>query len=465
MSRHVPRLMVAAPSSGAGKTTLVCGLLRLLADAGERPVALKCGPDYIDPQFHARVSGVPGGNLDTFFTGDAACRALLARTAGGAGVAVLEGAMGLYDGVLGQGVRASAYDVARATATPVVLVVDARGASLTLAAVIGGMAHFCPDANVAGVILNGCSPMLLARLKGELEDACGVRVLGCLPRDERFALPSRHLGLVGAAEVSDLRRRIGDVAEALRDGVDVDALLRIARGAPDIAEEPYASPRVVGAGEPVRVAVARDGAFSFYYEENLRMLRDMGCELVPFSPLADARLPEGACGVYLGGGYPELHGRALSENEGMRASVAGAAKAAADGGAPLMAECGGFMYLQQGIADVDGRVWPMAGAIPGVARDAGRLTHFGYVTLESRVDSLLGPAGTHVPAHEFHYWRSDAEGQACVARKPSGAAWDCMVCRGNLLVGYPHVYFPAHPQVAQRFVRAAYAAREAGGAR
>ena len=465
MSTSVPRLLVAAPASGAGKTTVVCGLLRVLADAGLAPVALKCGPDYIDSQFHRRVSGVPGGNLDTFFTDAPTCASLLVRAAAGAGVAVLEGAMGLYDGVVGGGTRASAYDVARATSTPVVLVVDARGASLTLAAVIGGLARFRADANVAGVILNGCSHALFERLRGELEQACGVRVLGCLPRDERFSLGSRHLGLVGADEVVDLRERIGCVAQALRENVDVEALVRIARSAPALAAEPYASPRLVGAGERVRVAVARDEAFSFYYDENLRMLKDMGCELAWFSPLCDEALPAGASGLYLGGGYPELHAAELAGNARMRAQVAAFARTAEVGGAPVLAECGGFMYLQRGLADTGGRVWPMAGALPGVARDAGRLSHFGYVTLESRVGSLLGPTGTRVPAHEFHYWHSDDEGASCVAEKPSGARWECVHARGNLLAGYPHVYFPAHPQLARAFVRAAAAVSQASGAR
>ena len=463
MSASVPRLLVAAPASGSGKTTVVCGLLRVFSDAGLAPVALKCGPDYIDPQFHRRVSGVPGGNLDTFFTDGPTCASLLARAARGAGMAVLEGAMGLYDGVVGGGTRASAYDVARATATPVVLVVDARGASLTLAAIVCGLARFRADANVAGVILNGCSPALLSRLRGELEEACGVRVLGCLPRDERFSLDSRHLGLVGADEGVDVRERIGCVAQALRENVDVEELVRIARSAPELDAEPYASPRV--AEGPVRVAVARDEAFAFYYDENLRMLEDMGCELAWFSPLRDECLPAGARGLYLGGGYPELHGPELAGNAALRGQVAAFARAAAAGGAPVLAECGGFMYLQRGVADETGRVWPMAGALSGVARSAGRLVHFGYIMLESRVGSLLGPAGTRVPAHEFHYWHSDVEGAACVAEKPSGVRWECVHARGNLLAGYPHVYFPAHPQLARAFVRAAAQARPAGGAR
>ncbi len=463
MSISVPRLMIAAPASGSGKTTLTCGLVRLLVDEGLRPTALKCGPDYIDPQFHRRVSGVPGGNLDTYFTDARTCRSLLVRAAQGCDIAVLEGVMGYYDGIVGGGTAASSYDVARATSTPVVLVLNARGASLTLAALVHGLATFRPDANIAGVILNDCSPSLCARLRPELEAETGVRVLGCLPRDERFSFESRHLGLVSAAEIANLRERIGTLAATLHETLDVGALLAIARSAPELDAPAYRSAPLVPEGvlRP-RIAVARDEAFSFYYDENLRMLEDLGAELAFFSPLTDAGLPESSCGLYLGGGYPELHARELAENAGMREAVRVAAGRAAAGGAPVLAECGGFMYLMRELVDVGGTSWPMAGALEGMTRNEGRLRHFGYVELESGVESLLGPVGTHVRAHEFHYWHADNEGSACTARKPAGATsagWPCMVAQGTLLAGYPHVYFPAHPQLAENFVRAALVAR------
>ena len=464
--------MIAAPASGSGKTTLTCGLLRLLADVGFRPTALKCGPDYIDPQFHRRVTGVSADNLDTYFTDGPTCAALLARAAQGCDIAVLEGVMGYYDGIMGQGTRASSYDVARTTSTPVVLVLGARGASLTLAALIRGLATFRPDANVAGVILNGCAAALCERLRPDIERETGVRVLGCIPRDDRFAIESRHLGLVGPGEVDGLRERIGVLAATLRETLDVEALLSVAREAPPLGAYPYVTPpiggeRPLGSVRPL-IAVARDEAFSFYYDENLRMLRDLGADLAFFSPLADEALPQGACGLYLGGGYPELHAEALAANASMRKSVAQAVCDAMAGGMPVLAECGGFMYLMRELVDDGGRAWPMVGALPGVARNEDRLRHFGYVELEARVASLLGPAGTHVAAHEFHYWHADDEGDACVARKPAppgtgvlagasrAAGWPCIVARGNLLAGYPHVYFPAYPQLAENFVRAAF---------
>lgn len=462
MSRALPRLLIAAPASGAGKTTLTCGLLRLLASDGLRPAALKCGPDYIDPQFHRRLTGAASGNLDAYFTDAPTCAALLARAAQGCEVAVLEGAMGYYDGVVGAGTTGSAYEVARATETPVVLVVGARGASLTLAATIRGIATFRPDARIAGVILNGCAPALCERLRPELEREAGVPVLGCVPRDERFSLPSRHLGLVSPADVADLSERIDGLAATLRQTLDVDALLEIARSAPNLVVKPYTTSCITDARP--RIAVARDAAFSFYYEENLRMLADLGAELAFFSPLADEALPAGTCGLYLGGGYPELHARELASNAAMRSAARTLARAAMAGGAPVLAECGGFMYLLDELVDEGDAAWPMAGALPGVARREGRLRHFGYVELTTREPSLLGPAGTRVRAHEFHYWHATDEGASCVAAKPTGAAsWPCLVARGNLLAGYPHVFFPAHPALAERFVRAAATSRGNAG--
>lgn len=373
--------------------------------------------------------------------------------------------MGYYDGVMGQGTRASSYDVSRVTNTPVVLVVEARGAALTLAAVISGLATFRPDAAVAGVVLNGCAPSLCERLRPDIERETGVRVLGCIPRDGRFAFESRHLGLVGAGEVADLRGRIDALAATLRETLDVAALLAMASGAPTVDAEPYVTPPVAEAGVArPRIAVALDDAFSFYYDENLRMLRDLGAELAFFSPLADEALPEGASGLYLGGGYPELHAEALASNAGMRTAIAGVARDAMGGGLPVIAECGGFMYLMRELVDGEGRAWPMAGVLPGASCNEGRLRHFGYVELETHEPSLLGPVGMRVPAHEFHYWHADDEGAACTARKPGAgeaAGWPCMVAHGNLLAGYPHVYFPAHPALAENFVRAAARVAEA----
>lgn len=444
----IPRLLICAPSSGSGKTTITCGILQLLADRGCKPAAFKCGPDYIDPQFHRRVVGVRSGNLDTFFTDDATTCALLARGAQGCGIAVMESAMGYYDGVAGIEARGSGYDVARATRTPAILVVDARGASLSLAATVGGFVRFAQPSFIAGVILNRCSKGVHDRLRGVIEERTGVPVVGYVPRDDRFGLQSRHLGLVGADEVADLRAWLRDVADALSQTVDVDALVRIAGSAPALDCEPYRAERACGG---VRLAVAHDEAFNFYYAENLRMLQDLGAELEFFSPLHDERLPEGADGLYLGGGYPELHARELAENEPMRAGV----RAAVESGLPTVAECGGFLYLQRELEDPDGAPWPMVGALPGRAGNLGKLRQFGFVEVEAQRDCLCCAAGEAIRAHEFHYWHSDAQGDAFIARKPASAAqWPCIVATETLMAGFPHAYYPANPAFARRFVEA-----------
>ena len=318
MSTSIPRFMIAAPSSGSGKTVVTCALLRALARRGLACAAFKCGPDYIDPLFHRRVVGARS------------LRALLARGAAGADVAVLEGVMGFYDGMAPSVADASSYQVARDTETPVVLVVNGRGASLSLAAVIHGIAEFLPCANVRGVVLNKTSAAACAYAAPAIEKHTGVAVLGNIPAAEAFSLESRHLGLVTADEVEQLSARIDKMAELVEKSVDVDRLLEIAATAPDIREEPYRLEPIAGA-RPI-VGVARDEAFSFYYEENLRALEDLGCELAFFSPLCDSELPRGTSALYLGGGYPELHARQLSENAPMREAV----RRAVRGGAGLL---------------------------------------------------------------------------------------------------------------------------------
>ena len=438
--------MVAAPSSGSGKTVVTCALLRALARRGLACAAFKCGPDYIDPLFHRRVVGARSGNLDGFFTDAPTLRALLARGAAGADVAVLEGVMGFYDGMAPGVADASSYQVARDTETPVVLVVNGRGASLSLAAVIRGIAEFLPCANVRGVVLNKTSAAACAYAAPAIEKHTGVAVLGNIPADEAFSLESRHLGLVTADEVEQLSARIDKMAELVEKSVDVDRLLEIAATAPDIREEPYRLEPIAGA-RPI-VAVARDEAFSFYYEENLRALEDLGCELAFFSPLCDSELPRGTSALYLGGGYPELHARQLSENAPMREAV----RRAVESGMPTVAECGGFLYLQREIADSEGRRWPVAGALEGASENGGRLSHFGYVELTSQRDGLYGPRGTRIRAHEFHYWQSTCPGGDFWAQKPRrDKGWPCMTTTPSLVAGFPHVYYPANPDVARAF--------------
>ena len=453
-----PRLLLAAPASGGGKTTLTCAVLQALVNRGERPVAFKCGPDYIDPMFHSEIIGAKSRNLDLFLLGADTTRCLLAENGAGSSLALMEGVMGYYDGI-GLTAEASAYDLARRTQTPVVLVVDGRGRALTAAAEVAGMGAFRPDSQLRGVVLNRVSPMLYPRLKAAIEAETGIHVYGCLPNLPDCALESRHLGLVTAGEVAGLREKLNKLARQAEETVELDGLLELARTAPPLPPGAVALPPPV-AGRP-RLAVARDRAFCFYYADGLALLERLGAELVPFSPLADAALPPGSCGLYLGGGYPELYAEALSANRPMRQAI----RAAVAGGMPTVAECGGFLYLGEGLADGGGRVWPMAGALPGTARNAGKLGRFGYVTLRARKDGLLGPAGTVFPAHEFHYWDSERPGADFRAEKPhSDRGWDCAFHTPTLYAGFPHFHFWARPELARNFVAAArrYADRQEG---
>lgn len=448
------RLMLAAMHSGAGKTALTCGLLAALKARGLAVRAFKCGPDYIDPMFHTRVLGVESRNLDLFLQGEAGVRAALAgaEAAAPGGVALLEGEMGFYDGVAG-GDEASAWAVARATGTPVVLVLRPGGASLTLAAQVKGMLAFRPGSRIAGLLLNDCKPMLAAHLKPILEQETGLPVLGYLPPMAQAELQSRHLGLLTAAEVEDFAARFAAIAAQLEQTADLDALLALAgeEGLPAAERPPAALP------PRCRIAVAKDEAFCFYYADNLDALRAAGAELAFFSPLRDAALPPEAGGLYLGGGYPELHARALAQNASMRRAVAAAVAA----GLPTVAECGGFLYLQAALQGADGGLWPMAGALPGEGVQTGRLQRFGYLELTAQTDSLLLKAGETAPAHEFHYWDCTQNGAAFAAQKPAGPygrpprRWRCGVAGPGLYAAFPHLHFGGALPLAQRFADAA----------
>ena len=420
---------------------MTCAILQALVDRGMRPVAFKCGPDYIDPMFHSEIIGAKSRNLDLFFLGaDTTCR-LLAENTAGSSLAVVEGVMGYYDGI-GMSSDAGTYDLARTTGTPAILVADARGRALSAAALVKGLAEFRPDSGIRGVILNRCSPMLYPRLKACVEEEVGIPVFGYLPLMSECALESRHLGLVTADEVSDLREKLRQLAEAAEKTLELDALLEIAHNAPVLDFTPPVLPEK---GAPVRIGVARDRAFCFYYEDSLDLLRQLGAELVPFSPLTDERLPNGVQGLYLGGGYPELYAAQLEENHALRRQIRDVVYA----GMPCIAECGGFMYLTQSIA---GRA--MVGALPGNCFDTGRLTRFGYITATARKDNLLCRAGEQVPMHEFHHWDTPQPGDAFGAEKPSGKQWTCVHATDTLYAGFPHFHFYAKPVMAQRFLAA-----------
>ena len=441
-----PRLLLAAPASGSGKTTIVCGLLRAMKNRGRAVRAFKCGPDFIDPLFHEQVVGVPSGTLDLFFSDEAQLRRLFCRHAANADLCLIEGVMGYYDGLGAAGSAASSYAVASALDAPVVLIVDGRGQSLSALATLTGFLRFRPDSRIRGVLFNRMSESVYDALIPEVEKL-GVKPLGYVPRCPELMIESRHLGLVTPGEIADLNEKLDKLAALLEQTVDLDGLLSLASAAPALDAPPTS---VIPLLSKTRIAVARDQAFCFLYQDNLDLLRDYGAEITFFSPLHDTTLPQGIQGLILPGGYPELYAQSLSENEPMRQSI----RRAIENGLPCLAECGGFLYLHRELEDMEGRFWPMAGALDARAWRTRKLGRFGYITLNAKADAVFLPVGETIRGHEFHYYESEDCGDALHAQKPMGSrGWDCGHSRGDLLMGFPHLYYSSNPKFIERFLR------------
>lgn len=432
------RIMIAAPKSGTGKTTITCGLLAALKAQGMNPCSFKCGPDYIDPMFHRTVLGIPSGNLDTFFTDDATTRAIFTKEYSG-NIAVIEGVMGLYDGIGGTEETGSSYDLARALACPIILVVDAKGAGRSVLAEIRGFLDYDKYHLIQGVILNRTSPAFGAKLGRLIEQELRIKYLGAVPQSNDAEFSSRHLGLILPYEIHSINERLTKIAETLSQNVDISTIKKIAESALKLDIIGNKNNDILKAG--VRLAVASDEAFCFYYRENLEMLAQAGVELVEFSPIRDAHLPESIQGILLGGGYPENFLKELSFNTSIKREI----KSAIQSGMPVLAECGGFMYLMDSITDGENRKYEMVGAISGAARFVGKLVRFGYVTIS---DSQM-----EIKGHEFHYYDTDNNGEACLAKKPSGMSeWKCIHKIGGSFMGFPHLYYPSNPGFVKNFV-------------
>ena len=456
-----PRIMLAAPKSGSGKTLLTCGLLEVLRRRGLNPIACKCGPDYIDPMFHRYVLGIPGRNLDSFFLPTEGVRKVLvdAVREEQARIAVLEGVMGYYDGLGGTETSASSWEIAEITDTPAILVLDCKGASLSAAAMASGFLHFRKKSHIAGVILNRVSSMYYERLAAAVEEASGLPVLGYLPESEEYRMESRHLGLFLPGEIDRLRERIGRLADQMEKSIAVERVLEVAGMLPlrienkekekaenesmeaeSIAKFPACQEQKVTSR--VRIGVARDEAFCFYYQENFRLLEQMGAELVYFSPLRDKKIPDRVDGLLFGGGYPENYARELAKNAAMRESIRRSIAA----GMPFLAECGGFLYLHRTLEGSDGKHWEMAGVYPFDAYRTNRLRRFGYVR-------LLTSSGQEIHGHEFHYWESEDPGTDWEAVKPTGnRSWRCIHEKGGQIGGFPHLYYASCPDFLRKWL-------------
>lgn len=443
--------MLAAPASGSGKTLITCGLLQLFINRGKHPAAFKCGPDYIDPMFHRRVIGTPSKNLDTFFTDDNVTRYLFGKEAQKADISVLEGVMGFFDGVGGITEQASSYELAKVTDTPVILIVNARGMSLSVVPMIQGFLNYRKDSHIRGVILNQTTKMTYLLLKKQIEEELQIKVLGYVPKCPELTIESRHLGLVTPNEIADLREKIEKLAELLQETLDIEGILALANHAPELEWNKINVPKLeLFAGEkPPRIGVAKDEAFCFCYQDNLELLQEMGAEVVEFSPLHDKVLPDKLDGMILYGGYPELYAEELSKNATIKEEV----KKAIQGGIPYLAECGGFMYLQKTMEDMKGKQFSMTGVINGQAYGTEKLGRFGYITLTTQKDSQLLARDESIKAHEFHYFDTTSNGSDYHAGKPFGnRTWDCIHGGENYAAGFPHLYYYSNPNFAFRFL-------------
>jgi cobyrinic acid a,c-diamide synthase len=483
--------MISAPKSGSGKTTLTCAILQLLKNHGKRPVAFKCGPDFIDPMFHKQVLGIHSTNLDSFFVDEEEVRQIFSENMETEDdslptennqpekIAVIEGVMGLFDGLGGTSLKASSYDIARITKTPILLVIDAEGASRSIVPLVKGFldydkAHSGTDENlIKGIFLNKVSKGTFQLLKSLIEEETaseyGVKVIGYLQKDSKDVWKSRHLGLLLPDEIKNLKEQIQNTARTLENTLDFEALEKISNGALRVGSDGETSPFVIKTStnsafriphSELTLAVALDEAFCFYYHENMRILEKSGAKLVYFSPLHDKSLPNGVNGLLIGGGYPELYASPLQANESMRKSI----KSAVDGGLPVMAECGGFMYLQEKIITETGESYEMCGAIKGECRYTGKLVRFGYAdfVLKGGACENTGsenhclPRNFSIKGHEFHYFDSTNNGADFTASKPlSKKSWDCMIFTPTMLAGFPHLYYSSSPEIVRWFLETA----------
>lgn len=446
-----PRLLIAAPHSGSGKTMITCGLLQAMTKRQKNIKAYKCGPDYIDPLFHKRVLGIPSKNLDLYFTDEVMTKALFLADRD-RDLAIVEGVMGLYDGLGGVEETASAYHLAKALQMPILLVVDVHGMGRSVLAEIMGFLAMDEKHLIQGVLLNRCSASFYEKLAPLIEKHIDIPVVGYFPIRKDLQFQSRHLGLQLPDEIEGIKHTLQSIAEQMEASVDLDRILQLAEDAPLLSmdEKLYTLmlPKQKSSKAQVKIGVAYDEAFCFYYEDNLRMLEHAGAQLCFFSPLRDTGLPDGIQGMVLGGGYPELYAKELAENTVMREAICETLQS----GMPALAECGGFMYLHDTIETQEKETYPMVGYLHGTCAYTGHLVRFGYVGIQEKKPLFL-PEKTEIRGHEFHYFDSTQNGGDCVATKPvDGRQWDCIHASENQFLGFAHLYYPSNPAFVEHFI-------------
>ncbi|MCI8341709.1 MAG: cobyrinate a,c-diamide synthase [Firmicutes bacterium] len=441
------RVLLAAPKSGSGKTFITCGVIQALVNKKMKVSAFKCGPDYIDPMFHAKVLGAKTGNLDTYFCDENTVNYILKEGSKNCDIAVIEGVMGYYDGIGGIDTMASTYDVARKTKTPVILIVDCRGMSNSIVPVIKGFMEYKNDSMILGVILNKTTYSAFKRLKPVIEDNLKIKVFGYIQDMKEYALESRHLGLIMPHEIINIKEKIDALAKRLIETVDINSIIELAKTAEKIDAQP---PQIPKLDKKVRIGVAMDNVFCFYYKENLTLIEKMGAEIVPFSPLMDREIPDGLDGIMFGGGYPELYSKELFRNSHMMNSV----KRALSGGIPFVAECGGFMYITSKLESARGINYDMVGFIEGHCYKMEQLNRFGYAEITINKPSVFGEKGVSFKGHEFHYWDSTNNGEDAIAVKPlSQKSWKCVHTDENMYAGFPHLYFYSNIEAVYNFLK------------
>lgn len=482
-----PRVLIVGTASGCGKTTMTCSILSGFLQQNKSLSALKCGPDYIDPMFHRSVLHIPTGNLDSFFCDTQQLTNQLLGQQGENHLTVVEGVMGFYDGQSMASLEGSSYDIGKKLDIPTVLVVNGKGAAHSIIPMIQGFLTYQADHTIQGVLLNQMSKATYDSLKPIIEEKLleqtgrRVSMLGYLPKlPQEFVLESRHLGLVLPNELEQIQEKMDKLGKIALETIDFPQLEKLSHNAPPFLSPPTTSP-ITSSTSPKRwekerkksnqthqtdlvIAVAKDEAFCFYYEENLQLLEEMGAKIEYFSPLRDHQLPKNCSGLYLGGGYPELYGEKLEENKEIKEEI----RHFLEEKGPCIAECGGFMYLTQ---SVDQR--EMVGFLQGHCEKQETLGPFGYVTLVGEKDSLLGPKGTRVKGHEFHYYRCIhkkedrqtaiqeesqeksiryCQGEDFQAVKPNGKQWRCGYAFDHFYGGFPHLSFQSEPKVVQSFL-------------
>ena len=443
-----PRILIAATQSGSGKTTITCGILELLRRRGIKPQAYKVGPDYIDPTYLSIASGAPAHNLDTWLLDEDKMTDIFAKSTDAAGVSVVEGVMGLYDG--GHGGISSTAAIAKKLSLPVILVIDVKSMGESAAAIAMGFHDYDKNVLLKGVIINRVGSENHRQMVCEAMEKIGVPVLGVIHRDSAISIKERHLGLLPAQE-NENRDHIKTIADTIENDINLEAIIALAQSASPMTIKEKNSPSTQ---RQVKIAVAKDEAFSFYYPESLSELERAGAELTFFSPLKDSSLPT-ADGLIFGGGFPEIFAKQLAENIAMKESI----KKAACANIPIYAECGGFMYLTESITDFEGKTHEMAGVIPARCSMNDRLRTVGYVEAEALCDTVICPAGTVIKGHEFHFSSSEANSQEtwpCAftfCKKRTGEKYLAGYAKDSVLASYLHLHFAGDSTLAENFIK------------